>query len=128
MSKKWFKQELGNNVIQFTRGDDALYAPEIIGKRYVIEDVLSASGGFGIIYVAQDTRLLGRKVLIKARRYDKEEGLFSYKNKMSRKEKIETIRKRRYRRTGRYNLCPTHFLRQTVDLHAASGSGNRTWR
>lgn len=63
-----------------------------IGNRYEVYDVLSVSGGFGVILKAKDTRLGDRTVLVKARRYDKENGLFSYEKDRSRVERIEKIR------------------------------------
>ena len=71
---------------------EEVIAPIKIGKRYEIYDVLSVSGGFGVILKAKDTRLGDRTVLVKARRYDKENGLFSYEKDRSRVERIEKIR------------------------------------
>lgn len=71
-------------------------APIYIGDgRYHIKGILSNSGGFGVIYIAEDKRLLGREVLIKARKYgqsDKEKGLFSYEYCSNREEIIESVR------------------------------------
>lgn len=91
----WKKERYESaNVQKFTKGNEKpIYAPIMIGDRYEVKGILSASGGFGIILEAIDTRLSNRKVLVKARRYDNEAGLFSYKNDCSRKEKIEKIRK-----------------------------------
>lgn len=93
MSTKWHSEVVSNNVLQFTKGDERIFAPHLLNDRYVIKDILSAAGGFGIIYIAEDVRLFGRKVLVKARRYDKEPGLFSYAYDDKRKEKILEIRK-----------------------------------
>ncbi|GMK41944.1 hypothetical protein PCCS19_50030 [Paenibacillus sp. CCS19] len=93
MVAKWVKEELGHNILSFSKGTDRLFAPHILGGRYEIDGILSSSGGFGIIFTAKDSHLLGRKVLVKARRYDKEPGLFSYADDLSRKDKIEKIRK-----------------------------------
>lgn len=85
------------NVQKFSRQkgnmSQKIYAPIYIGEgRYEIQSILSVSGGFGIIYNAVDKRLGNRRVLIKARRYDNETGLFLFKNDPSRKDKIEKIR------------------------------------
>lgn len=93
MSSKWVSEVLASNVIQFTKGEERILAPRLLNNRYVINGILSAAGGFGIIFVAQDIRLLGREVLVKARRYDKEPGLFSYAYDEKRKERILEIRK-----------------------------------
>ncbi len=93
MSTKWNSEVLASNVLQFSKGGESILAPHLLNDRYVIKDILSAAGGFGIIYIAEDTRLFGRKVLVKARRYDKEPGLFSYAYDEKRKEKILEIRK-----------------------------------
>lgn len=94
MSNRWKRVLLGNgNVQQFVKGEDKLYAPLLIGDRYEVDGILSTSGGFGIIFTAKDNRLLGRRVLIKARRYDNEPGLFTHVKDVTRKEKIDKIRK-----------------------------------
>lgn len=50
--------------------DETIVAPIYIGNnRYIIKDILSNSGGFGIIYIALDTRLQNREVLVKANKY-----------------------------------------------------------
>ena len=68
-------------------------APLKVGDgRYVLYDILSVTGGFGIIYKARDLRLKGHEVLVKSRRYDGEPGLFSFQGDTSRKDKIEKIR------------------------------------
>ena len=71
---------------------EEIFTPIKIGNRYEVYDVLSASGGFGVILKAKDTRLGDRTVLVKARRYDKENGLFSYEKDRSRIERIKKIR------------------------------------
>lgn len=93
MSTKWHLEVLASNVLEFTKGEERILAPHLLNDRYVIKSILSAAGGFGIIYIAEDTRLFGRKVLVKARRYDKEPGLFSYAYDDKRKERILEIRK-----------------------------------
>lgn len=87
-----------SNVQEFkrTKGKytDTIYSPIYIGEgRYEIKSILSVSGGFGIIYNAIDKRLNNRKVLIKARRYDNESGLFLFKDDYDRHEKIKKIRR-----------------------------------
>ncbi|WP_195469435.1 protein kinase [Clostridium sp. D43t1_170807_H7] len=75
-------------------GEDKIVAPiKISNGRYEIIDILSVSGGYGIIYKAIDKRLMNRQVLIKARRYDNVPGLFSYAVDSSRKKTIEDIRR-----------------------------------
>lgn len=86
-----------SNVQEFkrTKGKytDTIYSPIFIGDgRYEIKSILSVSGGFGIIYNAIDKRLNDRKVLIKARRYDNESGLFLFKDDNKRLDKIRKIR------------------------------------
>lgn len=93
MSRKWIKADIGGNILEFSNNDGKkLYINKILKNRYTIEDILSASGGFGIIFTAIDNRLLNRKVLIKARRYDSEQGLFLYKSDPTREVRIARIR------------------------------------
>lgn len=92
MNKKWTCNDLGNNILEFTNDNKKLYINRKLDNRYIIEDILSTSGGFGIIFTARDERLLNRKVLIKAHRYDNEPGLFSYERDISRNERIDKIR------------------------------------
>ncbi len=74
---------------------NSFLAPLYVGdERYEIYDILSAAGGFGIIYKARDKRIFDHEVLIKARRYDNEPGLFSFQNDVSRTSKIEKIREK----------------------------------
>lgn len=73
---------------------ETIKAPIYIGdNRYEIKSILSASGGYGLIYNAVDRILNNRKVLIKARRYDKESGLFFIEHDIQRAQKIKEIRK-----------------------------------
>ena len=76
------KRDIDANVQQFVKrggNEEPIVAPIFIGnERYEIKNILS-SGGFGIIYKAIDKRLGNREVLIKARRYDNEMGLFLHK-------------------------------------------------
>lgn len=44
--------------------------PAMIGQRYRIDDVLSDSGGFGVIFRARDVELDNRLCLVKANKYD----------------------------------------------------------
>lgn len=82
-----------SNVQVFVNEEgEEVVTPIKIGNRYEVYDVLSVSGGFGVILKAKDTRLGDRTVLVKARRYDKENGLFSYEKDRSRVERIEKIR------------------------------------
>lgn len=90
-------RDIYKNTQIFTRdskyGEEQLRAPITIGNgRYEIIDVLSVSGGYGIIYKAIDKRLMNRSILIKARRYDNVPGLFSYSVDSSRIETIKSIR------------------------------------
>ncbi len=81
-----------NTQVFVNENSEEVVAPIKIGNRYEVYDVLSVSGGFGVILKAKDTRLGDRTVLVKARRYDKENGLFSYEKDRSRVERIEKIR------------------------------------
>lgn len=85
-----------SNVQEFYRNiddkEETIYAPICLANRYYIDNVLSAEGGFGIIYLAKDLRVNNRKVLIKSRRYDNEIGLFIYENDINRSNKIFDIR------------------------------------
>jgi serine/threonine protein kinase len=91
MSSSWQRTNFGNSVVRFDRNGDQLYAPSQIADRYEIDDVLSAEGGFGVIYIAHDNRLFDRKVLIKARRYPAT--IFSNQEDSSRIEQIRILRK-----------------------------------
>lgn len=93
----WQVTKLENQNVQvFTRIKDGktetIYAPICLASRYYIVDILSAEGGFGIIYVAHDSRINNREVLVKSRRYDNETGLFMYENDVKRLGKIFDIR------------------------------------
>ena len=95
----WEKKIIDNNKQIFsakTGKNQEFLAPIYVGddNRYEIYDILSVSGGFGIIYRARDTRLGNHEVLIKSRRYDGEPGLFVFKGDKSRKAKIEKIREK----------------------------------
>lgn len=72
------------NVLRF---GDILAPKEIVG-RYEVIDVLSANTGFGLILIARDKKVLGRKVLLKTT---------NYKNKIKRTnlENEKIIEKRR---------------------------------
>lgn len=95
----WEKKIIDNNKQIFsakTGKNQEFLAPIYVGddNRYEIYDILSVSGGFGIIYRARDTRLGNHEVLIKSRRYDGEPGLFIFKGDKSREAKIEKIREK----------------------------------
>lgn len=69
------RNELDNTQVFFNKdnNEEKIIAPIYIGnKRYIIKDILSNSGGFGIIYIAIDTRLNNREVLVKANKYKPE--------------------------------------------------------
>ena len=93
-----YKRKVNNSEKLQTFTDEkgvSFLAPLYVGDdRYELYDILSAAGGFGIIYKAQDKRLEGHEVLIKARRYDNEPGLFTYQNDSSRESRIEKIREK----------------------------------
>lgn len=61
------------DIITFRqRGGDAIVKiPAVIEDRFQVQDIFSASGGFGVILRARDNRLSNRTCLIKATRYDK---------------------------------------------------------
>lgn len=84
--------KIPNTQVFVNENSEEVVAPIKIGNRYEVYDILSVSGGFGVILKAKDTRLGDRTVLVKARRYDKENGLFSYEKDRSRVERIEKIR------------------------------------
>lgn len=86
------KSRIPNVQIFKNYNGEEVVTPISVGNRYKIYDVLSVSGGFGLILKAKDTRLGDRTVLVKARRYDKENGLFSYEKDISRVKRIEKIR------------------------------------
>ncbi|CUN54988.1 protein kinase domain-containing protein [Clostridium disporicum] len=85
--------KIPNVQIFVNENGEEVVSPIKIGGRYTVYDILSVSGGFGVILKAKDTRLGDRTVLVKARRYDKENGLFSYEKDRSRIDRIEKIRK-----------------------------------
>lgn len=93
-NKKQFQSENWQEFSRINRGvEEVLKAPITIDNgRYEIVDILSNSGGFGVIYKAKDNILFGRDVLIKARKYQ-EENLFSYEFNDKREEIIANIRK-----------------------------------
>ncbi|ODN30774.1 serine/threonine protein kinase [Fervidobacterium thailandense] len=62
-------QKIGENILKIRKGNREILVPEMIGNRYLVEGVLSASSGFGLILFARDLHVFGRKVLIKARDY-----------------------------------------------------------
>lgn len=95
----WEREIRGDNRQVFFRNTNREYeffAPVYIGdnNRYELYDILSVSGGFGIIYCARDNHLGGHEVLIKSRRYDGESGLFTFVGDKSREGKIEKIREK----------------------------------
>ena len=53
-----------NNKQIFKKGNKSITVPCTIAGRYKIENVL-AVGGFGVILIAKNTHMKGRKVLIK---------------------------------------------------------------
>jgi len=61
--------KIGENILKIRKGNREILVPEMIGNRYIVEGVLSASSGFGLILFARDLHVFGRKVLIKARDY-----------------------------------------------------------
>lgn len=71
-------------------GEDVC-VPRILGHRYHIQSILAA-GGFGVLYVARDERIFGRKVLIKANRYPA--NLFHYPHNIAREKAITEQRER----------------------------------
>lgn len=71
---------------------EMIFSPIVLANRYELVDILSADGGFGIIYHAIDKRVCNRKVLVKARRYDNVPGLFLYQGDEKIASRIEDIR------------------------------------
>jgi len=62
-------EKIAENILRITKNNKTFLVPEIIGGRYKVEDILSASTGFGLILTARDENVFGRKVLIKATNY-----------------------------------------------------------
>lgn len=91
--RKLYKSENYQEFSQIkNKVTETIKAPIKIGNgRYEITDILSNSGGFGVIYKAKDNVLLGRNVLIKARKYGRE-NLFTDELNSKREETIERIR------------------------------------
>jgi serine/threonine protein kinase len=88
----WDCSRDGSGGLRFSRaGGPQLAAPEVVAGRYYVEDVLSASGGFGVIFAAVDGRLGNRHVLVKARRYPPE--LFRFPRDQARDEQIAQLRR-----------------------------------
>ncbi|KAF2961066.1 protein kinase [Fervidobacterium sp. 2310opik-2] len=100
--KDSFTSEKVDNILQIKKGNNTYLVPKIIGNRYVINDVLSASSGFGFILIASDKNVFGRKVLIKAT---------NYKNRIRRQnlENEEIIKKRRW--SIKYELNVLRYMR-----------------
>ena len=107
MSDGWQKSEPEKGVLRFSRADGIeLMAPALIGGRYAVDGILSAAGGFGVIYTASDWRLRNRRVLVKARRYPPE--LFRFREDRARDEEIIKLRKQ----TRFEWQCLLHFRQQ----------------
>ena len=92
--KKQYKSENWQEFSRIKDGmEERLRTPITIDDgRYEVVDILSNSGGFGVIYKAKDKVLHGRDVLVKARKYGKE-GLFVYEYNGERERRIDKIRK-----------------------------------
>uniref|UniRef100_A0A832MMQ2 non-specific serine/threonine protein kinase n=1 Tax=Pseudothermotoga hypogea TaxID=57487 RepID=A0A832MMQ2_9THEM len=57
------------NSLTLTKNNLQIVVPEVVGGRYKIKEVLSASTGFGLVLIASDTKLYDRRVLIKTVNY-----------------------------------------------------------
>jgi len=55
--------------LTLTKNNLQIVVPEVVGGRYKIKEVLSASTGFGLVLIASDTKLYDRRVLIKTVNY-----------------------------------------------------------
>ncbi|KAF2961324.1 protein kinase [Fervidobacterium sp. 2310opik-2] len=58
-----------DEVLNIIKNGKNILLPKEIAGRYEIVDILSANTGFGLILIANDKKILGRKVLIKATNY-----------------------------------------------------------
>ncbi len=83
---KYFKRE----IVEIEYAGNVFKAPAKLNKRYKITGIL-ASGGTGIIYIANDEKLFNKKVLIKTSKY--KNILFEYKNDINREKTIKKQRK-----------------------------------
>ncbi|MBM7560024.1 protein kinase domain-containing protein [Marinitoga litoralis] len=82
------KEQIAENVLKIIKNGKEFLVPVEISGRYIVKDILSANSGFGLILIAEDKVLFGRKVLIKSN---------NYKNKIKRTnlDSKEIIEKRR---------------------------------
>ncbi|WGS65190.1 protein kinase domain-containing protein [Marinitoga aeolica] len=82
------KEQVAENVLKIIKNGKEFLVPAEISGRYIVQDILSANSGFGLILIAEDKVLFGRKVLIKSN---------NYKNKIKRTnlDSKEIIEKRR---------------------------------
>jgi len=88
----YLKKEVTTNVYRFidpSNPERFVLSPKVVKDRYEITDLLSNASGFGLVFIAKDTKLLNKKVLVKAINYKK---AFN-KNSLDAKEKILLRRK-----------------------------------
>jgi serine/threonine protein kinase len=88
----YLKKEVTTNIYRFTDPSNPerfALSPKVVKNRYEITDLLSSTSGFGLVFIAKDTKLLNKKVLVKAINYKK---AFN-KNSLDAKEKILLRRK-----------------------------------
>lgn len=90
---KWIKYDCDkkNNKLIFKKGNRSITVPYKIAAKYEIRDVL-AVGGFGIILIAKNTLMKGRKVLIKTCLYDRVNSCFDNEYDNDREAIINKIR------------------------------------
>jgi len=84
-------RELDREVIEVRFHGVTWRAPRVLAERYELGGVLAA-GGFGVVYKAIDRRLFGKRVLVKANRY--EPRYFRHPNDKAVAKKIEEQRGR----------------------------------
>lgn len=60
---------ISENTLKVIKNGRAFLVPREIAGRYEVDSILSASTGFGLILIAYDKKLFGKKVLIKATNY-----------------------------------------------------------
>src|SRR5690554_8076609 len=87
--KHYYSKDLDREIVVLNFDNREFKVPRVLNHRYEVSGILSV-GGMGVIFIAKDTKLLDKKVLIKRSLYPS--SLFMYKNDSSREDQIALIR------------------------------------